>query len=48
MTITKTINGRYKGDMCKKEMVPLFDIEILNHILGTLCDEKKPQNVHCL
>jgi hypothetical protein len=48
MTITKTINGRYKGDMCKKEMVPLFDIEIFNQFLGTLRDEKKPQNVHFL
>jgi hypothetical protein len=26
--------------MCKKEMVPLFDIEIFNHFLGILSDEK--------
>jgi hypothetical protein len=48
MTTTKTINGKYKGDMCKKERVPLFNIEIFNRFLGTLCDQKKPQNVHFL
>jgi hypothetical protein len=41
MTIAKPINGKYKGDMCAKERVPLFNIEIFNHFLGTLCDQKK-------